>query len=275
MLVLVVGLLLIAGSALWFVLTGHTGVRYSADHDDTIPMWFRWIPVLAGLALVRLMPPATVATTPAQRQPRLEAGVLLASAALFAVTLRLAGGGEPTHTLLKLLLLLGVPVAMFWSLRRRGTAWHPAGAEPDVWRRWAPALPVTAWVVLSYASPWATPTSNYASTVDLVTLVATLVVVFLVNSLLEEVFYRRWLQSRWEAILGRWPAIVLTSLLWAAWHVAIQGTGDLPVDIASAFVNQGVVGLFLGYLWSKYRTMWPIIGVHGAINAAPVLLPLL
>jgi membrane protease YdiL (CAAX protease family) len=272
--VLVVGLLLIAGSALWFVLTGNTGVRYSADTDDTIPMWFRWIPVLAGLALVRLMPLPTAATTPTQRRPRLEAGVLLASAVLFAATLRLAGGGEPAHTLLKVLLLLCVPAAMFWSLRRRGTAWRPAGGQPDMWRRWGPAIPVAAWIVLSYASPWAMPSSDFATTVDLVTLVLVLVVGFLVNSLLEEVFYRRWLQSRWEAIIGRWPAIVLASLLWAAWHVAIQGSGDLPVDLASTFVNQGVVGLFLGYLWSKYRMMWPIVVVHGAINAAPVLLPL-
>ena len=103
----------------------------------------------------------------------------------------------------------------------------------------------------------------------------TIVVVFSVNSLLEEVFYRRWLQTRWEHIIGRRPAIVLTSLLWAAWHVGIQGTGHLPADLSSAFVNQGVQGLFLGYLWSRYRLMWPILVVHGAMNAGPVLLGML
>ena len=275
MVVLAAGLLLMVGSALWLVLTGHTGVRYSADHDDTVPMWFRWVPAVVGLVLVRLTPAATAAAPLTQRRPRLEAGFLLAAAVLFAVTLRLAGGGEPAHILLKLLLLLGVPLAVFWGSRRRGTAWKPAGVEPDVRRRWAPTVPVAAWLVLSYASPLALPPSDYAMTVDLATLVATVVVVFLVNSLLEEVFYRRWLQSRWEAILGRWPAIVLASLLWAAWHVGIQGSGDLPVDLASTFVNQGVVGLFLGYLWSRYRVMWPVVAVHGAVNALPVLLPLL
>ncbi|UQS26410.1 CPBP family intramembrane metalloprotease [Amycolatopsis thermalba] len=272
--VLAGGLLLIAGSALWFVLTGDTGVRYSSDTGDTVPMWFRWIPVLAGVVLVRLVPFRGAAITPAERRPRLEAGVLLASAVLFAVTLGLAGGGEPAHTLLKVLLLLGVPAAMFWILRRWGTAWRPAGGRPEVGRRWAPAIPVAAWVLLSYASPWATPSSDFATTVDLVTLVLVLVVGFLVNSLLEEVFYRRWLQSRWEALIGRWPAIVLASLLWAVWHVAIHGSGDLPADLASAFVNQGVLGLFLGFLWSEYRMMWPLLVVHGAVNAVPVLLPL-
>ncbi|WP_346136842.1 type II CAAX endopeptidase family protein [Lentzea roselyniae] len=272
---LVVGLLLIVGSALWFVLTGNTGVRYSADTDDTVPMWFRWIPVLAGVALVRLVSFPAAAITTTERQPRLEAGVLLALAVLFAVTLRLAGGGEPAHTLLKALLLLAVPAAMFWSLRRKGTAWRLAGGQLDAWRHWAPVIPVAAWGLLSYASPWAMPSSDFATTVDLVTLVLALVVGFLVNSLLEEVFYRRWLQSRWEAIIGRWPAIVLASLLWAAWHIAIQSSGDLPADLASTFVNQGILGLFLGYLWSKYRMMWPIVAVHGAVNAVPILLPLL
>ncbi|WP_237771140.1 CPBP family intramembrane glutamic endopeptidase [Kribbella sp. ALI-6-A] len=269
------GLLSILGSALWFVLTGSTDVRYSADTDDTIPMWLRWIPVLAGLTLARLMPGPAIATAPTQRRPRLEAGVLLGSAVLFAVTLRLIGGGEPAHTLLKLLLLLAVPLAMFFILRRKGTAWQPERAVLDGWRRWAPVVPVSIWALLSYAGPWAMPFSDFASTVSMTTLVLVVVTVFLVNSVIEELFYRRWLQSRWESILGRWPAIVLASLLWAAWHVAIQRTGDLPVDLASTFVNQGVLGLLLGYLWSKYRVMWPILVIHGAVNAARILLPLL
>jgi membrane protease YdiL (CAAX protease family) len=40
-------------------------------------------------------------------------------------------------------------------------------------------------------------------------------------------------------------------------------------------VGQGVQGLFLGYLWSRYRLMWPILTVHGAINAATIVIALL
>ncbi|MFI5837635.1 hypothetical protein ACIA5A_28555 [Micromonospora sp. NPDC051300] len=58
-LVLVVGLALIGLAALWLLLTGNTGVRYSADHTDTVPMWHRWIPALVGIALIRLIPPPT------------------------------------------------------------------------------------------------------------------------------------------------------------------------------------------------------------------------
>ncbi|EHR48487.1 putative metal-dependent membrane protease [Saccharomonospora marina XMU15] len=274
LIVLATGLAIFVGSALWLLWTGNTGVRYSADHDGTVPMWWRWIPALAGIALVRLVPPDVSMGVRKGRKLRIEAAVLLAAAVLFATTLRLAGGGEPAHTLLKLPLLLGVPAVMFWLLRREPATWT-AESPTTSWRRYGPAIPVAVWLALSYAGPLSPPPSDYALEVDAFTLAITIVVVLLVNSVLEEVFYRRWLQTRWELLLGRWPAIVLASLLWAAWHIGIQGTGSLQTDLASTFVNQGVLGLFLGYLWSKYRTMWPILVVHGAVNVVPVLTPLL
>jgi len=143
------------------------------------------------------------------------------------------------------------------------------------WHRAAPAVPVLAWALLTYVGPLAKPPSGFGSTVDPVTLVAVLAVGFLLNAVLEEVFYRRWLQSRWEAVIGAWPAIVLSSLLWASWHVALQGRGDLPLDLAAVFVNQGVTGLFLGFLWSRYRRMWPLLVVHGLVNSGSILLGLL
>ncbi|MCG5219709.1 type II CAAX endopeptidase family protein [Streptosporangium sp. KLBMP 9127] len=275
--ILVTGIALIAGSALWLVLNGNTGIRYSADHTDTMPMWHRWIPALAGLVLIRLLPPKTTPAggAPAGRGLHLQAIVLLTSATLFAVALWLSGGGEPVHTLLKLSFLLAVPALLFWLSRRDSAGRGFIHEGPAAWRHYGPIVPVVAWLALTYTGPLAVPPSNYAATVDPVTLLVTFAVVFVVNSLLEEVFYRRWLQTRWEHILGRWPAIVLASLLWAAWHVGIQGTGDLPADLSSAFVNQGVQGLFLGYLWSRYRLMWPILVVHGAMNAAPILLGML
>ncbi|WP_177226945.1 CPBP family intramembrane glutamic endopeptidase [Saccharopolyspora shandongensis] len=276
--VLLAGLAVFAGAIALLFLTGNTGIRYSADHDDTIPLWHRWIPALVGIVLVRLVSPdlrREPVVLPAGKAVRVEASVLTAAAVLFAVLLWSAGGGEPAHTALKLLLLLGVPAVTFWLLRRKGAARTSALQGPGSWRHWGPLIPVVTWFALSYAGPLALPRSDLAFTVDPVTLIVTMVVVFLINSLLEEIFYRRWLQTRWEFLLGRWPAIVLASLLWAVWHVAIQGNGELGVDLASVVVNQGVLGLFLGYLWSKYRLMWPLLVVHGATNAAPILLGLL
>ncbi|SHH01320.1 CAAX protease self-immunity [Streptoalloteichus hindustanus] len=270
------GLAVYAGSALALLLTGGTGVRYTADHQGTIPMWFRWVPALVGIALVRLVP-LHERPSPEKapgRGLRVQAVVLLAAAALFAVGLRLLGGGEPAHTALKLLLLLGVPAVLFWVSRRR-RAWKPDFPKPQSWQRFAPAIPVLAWLLISYATPLAVPVSADAAALGPAVLVAVLVLGFALNALLEEVFYRRWLQTRWEFLLGRWPAIVLASLFWAVWHIGIQGTGPLGVDLASVVVNQGVQGLFLGYLWSRYREMWPLLTVHGATNALPLLISLL
>ncbi|MCP2259560.1 Membrane protease YdiL, CAAX protease family [Streptoalloteichus tenebrarius] len=280
--VLVAGLLVIVGSVVGLLLTGHTGVRYSADHGDTVPMWVRWAPALVGLALVRLVPagrdqaaPHTPEEPRAARALRAEALTLLASAVLFAVALRLAGGGEPAHTLLKLPLLLGVPAVLFWISRRRGTpsTFLRSAAPPG--RRWAPWVAVAGWFGVNYLSPLSMPLPTDAPVAEPAALALTLLVGFVVNGVVEEVFYRRWLQTRWEALLGRWPAIVLASLVWAAWHVGIQGGGPLPLDLASVLVSQGVQGLFLGYLWSRYRRMWPILVVHGVVNAAPLVAPLL
>jgi len=292
--VLVLGLGAVAASALWLLVTGETGIRYSADHDDTVPMWHQWVPVAVGVALTWLIPrsreaapgtadgtavAATAATGP-RRPPLGEALALTAMALAFAVALyavSAAGAGEPGYILTKALALLVAPLLLFWWLRRgrrgqaRSWALWPAPAR----NRAAPAVPVLAWALLTYVGPFAKPPSGFGSTVDPVTLVAVLAVGFLLNAVLEEVFYRRWLQSRWEAVLGAWPAIVLASLLWASWHVAIQGRGDLAPDLAAVFVNQGVTGLFLGFLWSRYRRMWPLLVVHGLVNSGTILIGLL
>ncbi len=133
---------------------------------------------------------------------------------------------------------------------------------------------MAVWLALSYATPLAVPASDWGRTVTPVELVVTLLVAFAVNALLEEVFYRRWLQTRWESLLGRWPAIVLASLVWAVWHVAIQGTGRPARRPGHGDGQPRGAGLFLGYLWSRYRRMWPLLVVHGAVNAMPVLLGL-
>lgn len=257
--VLVAGLGLIVAAAVYLWASGQSDIRYTADHGGTVPMWHRWVPVLVGIVLIRLLPPKQ--ETPVPHGPAWEAWVLLGSAVAFAVLAVLTE--EPWLTAVKLAVLLLPPLVIFW---RGGTR------LPEVSAGWHPVVPVVAWFVLSYFGPFAVPRSHWRDSV--VVMVLTVVIVFLANALLEEVVYRRWLQTRWEHLLGRWPAIVLASLAWAVWHVGIQSRGDLVTDLASVAVNQGVLGLFLGYLWSRYRVMWPLLVVHGAVNAAPILLGL-
>lgn len=260
--VLGAGLSVFAGSALLLVLTGHTGVRYSADHDGTVPLWSRSVPALVGVALVLLTPAAR--PEPARPGPagvRVQAWLLAGAALAFAVVLHLMPG-ETAYLVAKLALLAALPAVL---LRR--SRWSPT--PPDA--RWAPVAPVAGWLLVSYATPLAPPAVDDPAADGVLVLLAALVVGFLANALLEELFYRRWLQARWEVLVGPWAAIVLSSLLWAVWHTAIQGRGDLLVDLASAVLNQGVTGVFLGLLWARYRRLWPLLVVHGAVNALPLL----
>lgn len=280
-LILIGGIAVLLASALGLVLSGNTEIRYSADHERTIPVWTLWIPSLMSLVLVRLIPPALphdqVAPSADDRSVVVQTWGCLTAALLFPVLLVLTGNTDLGYVLAKLGLLVVAPLILF-RLFQSGT--RRIQSHSDTQRsqlgRWywlGPILPVAAWFYLTYATPFATRPAEY-SWPDTATLVITLVAGFLINAGVEELFYRVWLQSRLEMILGRWPAIVLASLVWAVWHIAIQGGRGLTLDIANVFGNQGVQGLFLGYLWSRHRNPWAILLVHGAINAMGLLVAL-
>ena len=281
-LILIAGTSLFVVSGLGLLLTGNSDIRYSADHEGTVPVWTRWIPSLVGLLLLRFMPPATHTSSQSQpglsRMIRTQAWWLLLAAGLFPVLLALSGSGDSWYIVLKLTLLVGLPLILFWLGR---SATRMVDAANQHWRsslgRWywlGPILPVLAWFYLSYATPLATPPAAYVWP-DTLTLVVTLLVVFLLNAVVEEYFYRVWLQSRLELLLGRWPAILVAAVAWAVWHSVIQGGQGIVVDLATVISNQGIQGLFLGYLWSRYRNLWALLLVHGAVNAAGILIALL
>nr|WP_249361839.1 CPBP family intramembrane glutamic endopeptidase [Gordonia araii] len=157
---------------------------------------------------------------------------------------------------------------MFSLARTRG-----AGAPDDLlpstrsaW--WRPAAPVAAYVVaFLLVAPTRPPLLAGLPVVDAVLV---LLIGFGINAVLEEFFYRRWLLDRWREILGPWPAIALSSVVFALWHVAIQGTGEPIRDVANALAYQGVSGVFLGFLWVRFRMMWPLLVIHGIWNANPL-----
>lgn len=84
--------------------------------------------------------------------------------------------------------------------------------------------------------------------------------------MLEEVFYRGWLQTRLEMLHGRWPAVLATSLLFAFMHIERVPAGAIELGLASTIAYQGMFGLMQGYLWSRFRNIWVIIAIHIAVN---------
>lgn len=57
-------------------------------------------------------------------------------------------------------------------------------------------------------------------------------------------------------------------------HVHRLGDGPLWMMLAIMLAWNGGFGLFVGYLWSRYRNVWAIIAVHGVVSSL-TLLPLL
>jgi membrane protease YdiL (CAAX protease family) len=256
----------------------HGRIRFTAESAATIPMWYPWLPAVTGVALALLAPPqqpvAPECPTPASRD-RIEAFALIGLAVVFTLSLTLLGPIEPNYTLLKLGLLVMCPLLLFAAARRQART--TVGREsPFVGDRrrcmtWRPLFPVLGWATTYMALSAHGPAQRLD--MDWVTLAVALVLGFFINAVVEELFYRKWLQTRWSRVLGgTWPAVILSSLVWASWHIAIQGSGDPAMDLANTIVNQGVTGLFLGLLWARYRAMWPLLVTHGLINANPVTL---
>lgn len=254
----------IVASSLAAAVTGR-GLRYTADSMATVPWWQPWAPVAAGL-LVALATPSRRAEAGAPSNPRPQAWALLACGVAFAAALIVLGPAEPNYTVLKLALLLAVPAAVFALDRRWGRRWP----DPTARTGWTPAPAVIAYLAVYLAL--GDRGENFLAGVPVLDAVLLLLVGFAMNALLEEVFYRRWLLTRWRVVLGPWAAVALSAVVWASWHIAIQGTGDLPLDAMNVLANQGVSGLFLGFLWLRYRVMWPLLVIHGVWNANPLQL---
>ena len=251
-----------AAAATVLVATGTTRIRYSADHERTIDVWEIWIPVAAALLVARLAPPRLPPhpPEPTADRPRREALACVAIAAGFAAAaIALQGWVIP----LKIVLLAVAP-----TLVLSHQAWLTGFPQRDAYRRWwwaGPAVATATWLGLAWAGPYARPSTDQA------TLIA-LLAGFVVNAYIEERFYRGWLQTRLEHVYGRWTAIGAASLLWAVWHLSLHSTGRPLIDIATVVAHHGVLGLLLGYLWSRYRNPWPLLLIHAAVNTPLALL---
>ena len=248
--------------------TGTTEIVPSRDPGaPRVSLWAAAVPPLAALVLAALVAPRRPAPRPPAGPSRdrllREAWTLAGAAVLLAAVLPVAGG--LLYLLAKVLFLLIVPLAAFRLISGR-EARARAIPAPAAWL--APLPAVLVWVVLTQVGPFTMPFTQEPP--DPVTLIAGSLATLLTASVLEEVFYRAWLQTRLEALYGRWPAIVVQALLFALMHSSRLSAGSLLTGLCTIVAFQGVFGLMLGYLWSRYRNIWVIVFIHALTNLIPV-----
>lgn len=268
------GALLFLAAPAYLLLSGNDEVTTSSDPGaPSMSLWAVLVPLVAGLVLALLMPPHGLGLEAPVERPSRETWVMLGAAVAFPViagVIVLAGvpnGGW--YALLKLVVLLAVPLTALLLMRKSGPPkqkWHGAG-------RWLWPLPaVVVWAYLEYFSPLRGPALDPADYPDLVETAIIATLTFLTASVLEEVFYRRWLQTRLESRLGSVAGVLLASLLFAAMHVPTHHPHADPLaNVAGVITFQGVFGLFMGVLWTRYRNIWIVIAVHAVTNSAPLI----
>ncbi|MFC3901125.1 CPBP family intramembrane glutamic endopeptidase [Aliicoccus persicus] len=248
-------------------------IEFSADHDITVPFWHNWVIYGALLLLILFLPGSSSGNNPLSNKNRKvlvrQSTILTTLALLLFIGLLLVPKADvfSYFPLFKIVLLLIAPIVMFFIYRQKRLKTerllNHSYLKDNQWLY--PSIITIMWIALYYFSPFSSPeVPGYEIEWNVLFIGA--LVSFLINSVLEEVFYRVWLQTRLEVLLGTWPAIMVTSILWAVWHMAIQGGESADIAFSNVIVNQGVTGLFLGFLWAKYRNVWVLIIIHGLMN---------
>ncbi|WP_422769932.1 CPBP family intramembrane glutamic endopeptidase [Plantactinospora sp. WMMC1484] len=272
-----VGLALLLAAPVALALSGDTDVRTSADAEAPAkPLAAIVAAAIAGLLMARLVPlrlPAMAPAGPAERPALTRQATGLVGIALLLPALVLAVDIGVWYGPVKLALFFGGAALLLriWPTAWRGGREHRR-ALPDRWYWLGPLPALLGWAYLLYYSPLAGTgdVSGYRHH-DRLYLLAAMLLTFLTASVAEEIFYRVLLQTRLEALLGRWPAVVATSLLFAAMHAHRIGDGPLGEMVAVVLVWNGGFGLLAGYLWSRYRNVVAVVVLHTAVNSLGLL----
>ena len=271
--IVVVGAVLWVASLRVLLITSPSGTAIASDPGaQPVAYWVTLMPVVVGIILTLLLPrssPSRPVTVSSRRSFRVTTTGLVVLAVLFPVlTVAVPLVGE-SYVLGKLLLFMIVPAILLLAVRGSvSIRWRK-----DASRWWAPAVVVVVWTLLSQVAPW-NPVFDPTG-IDTGFLVTAAIATAITAGVGEELFFRRWLQTRLEAVLSAWPGIVVISLTFALMHLGSHGSGAPVLDIARVVVIQGSFGVFVGVMWWRYRNLTAIIVVHVVSNSWAVAAALL
>ena len=94
----------------------------------------------------------------------------------------------------------------------------------------------------------------------------------------EELVYRWGLQTRLERAWGRLAAIVVTAVLFTAWHIPpryfnAEGAEGTAGDLVSVLLGTGipvlVVALLFGWAWDRWRNLPALVLAHWGVDTLP------
>jgi uncharacterized protein len=93
-------------------------------------------------------------------------------------------------------------------------------------------------------------------------------------ALFEEIGWRGWLLPHLIGLTSERRALVISSVIWATWHVPYGLAGIQRLDGISAGWTALVVplgifgsGLVIGWLWLRTKSLWIVASAHGALNS--------
>ncbi len=262
--IVAIGIALAIGSLVIVAVALPEGAATSSDPGaPTVSWWALLLPSLAGIILCLVLPWAPTAQPVLVRDVgplRSSTTILLIIAVVFPVIVGIPGVASSGWYLLAKVSLLTVVAGIIVALFRGCEIDRATGA----WRWWAPTVVVAVWTALGPAAPWAAP--NDFSGFDPIDLLIISSLTALTAGVGEELFYRRWLQTRIEALLGPWPGIIIASSAFALMHLGSHGTGEPLIDIPRLLVTHGSFGLFMGVMWWRYRNLTLIILAHVISN---------
>lgn len=250
------------------------GVVVSADPGyASMALPLLLIPAVLAIVLALLLPTRRGASTVVARSRRralAESSGLIALAVGFVLLVPVLPLPED-YVLLKFVMFLLIPLLAFGGVRRRRGS-SVRIQRPEV-ALWVLAVPVLVLGVLSSVGPLSPgmPSSWPPLPVLLIAATATAITA----GIGEEILYRRLLQTRLEALCGRWTGILAASLLFGLMHIFSHGEGPLWANAAQAIALQGTTGIALGVIWSRWRRLWPCVLAHILLNGFAVLLHLL
>jgi membrane protease YdiL (CAAX protease family) len=104
------------------------------------------------------------------------------------------------------------------------------------------------------------------------------VIVFFAAGLPEELVFRWGIQTRLERAWGRLAAMLVSTLLFTAWHLPTRyllasGAEGRAGDLASVLLGTGlpvfIAGLVFAWAWDRWRNLAALVALHWGIDVLP------